>query len=54
MGNYLPISINSSINNKLNSIHTRLLELNDTNPKITNNDISNSSSNIRKWNITIQ
>ena len=37
----------SSINSKLSSIHTMLLELNDTNPNIRNNDISNSSSNIR-------
>ena len=52
-----PINIinkNSSINSKLSSIHTMLLELNDTNPNIRNNDISNSSSNIRKWNMTIQ
>jgi len=46
--------ISSSINSKLNNKHTMLLELDDKTPNITNNDIINSSSNIRKWNMTIQ
>ena len=47
------IEISSSINSKLNNKHTMLLELDDKTPNITNNDIINSSSNIRKWNILI-
>ena len=46
--------MNNSKNRQLNSIHTMLLELNDINPNIRNNDITNSNSNIIKWNITIQ
>jgi len=45
---------NNSMNSKLNNIHTMLLEFIVQNPNIRNNDISNSNSNIRKWNITIQ
>ena len=42
------------MNSKLSNIHTIAFELNDTNPNMRNNDINNSNSNIKKWNMTIQ
>ncbi len=48
-----PIS-RSSINRKNSKLNTIELELKDSNPNRTKNDKSNSSSKIKKWNMTIQ